>query len=84
MDVRTDAGIQNALRAELSGAEGGGRSLITIAHRLRTVADYDKVVVMGVGKVLEAGTTSHLMAKKGEFYEMVRQSGNREAFVALL
>jgi len=74
MDVRTDAGIQKALRAELPGAEGDSGSLITIAHRLRTVADYDKVVMMGFGEVLEVGTTPHLMANKGEFYEMVRQS----------
>lgn len=56
MDYKTDRGIQEVLRAELANATGPGddnRTLVTIAHRLRTIADYDKVVVMGGGKVLE-------------------------------
>jgi ABC-type multidrug transport system fused ATPase/permease subunit len=51
MDYETDRGIQRVLRREVRG--GGGRTLVTIAHRLRTIVDYDKVVVMGAGRVLE-------------------------------
>jgi len=51
MDYETDKGIQRVLRREV--AAGGGRTLVTIAHRLRTVADYDKVVVLAGGRVLE-------------------------------
>lgn len=60
MDYETDHGIQAVLRREIFGAgassssaEDGGRTLVTIAHRLRTIADYDRVVVMGGGRVLE-------------------------------
>lgn len=60
MDYETDHGIQAVLRREIFGAGGaaseeedGGRTLVTIAHRLRTIADYDRVVVMGGGRVLE-------------------------------
>lgn len=60
MDYETDHGIQAVLRREIfgggaGGADGsdGGRTLVTIAHRLRTIADYDRVVVMGGGRVLE-------------------------------
>lgn len=56
MDYETDHGIQAVLRREIFGAGAsadGGRTLVTIAHRLRTIADYDRVVVMGGGRVLE-------------------------------
>jgi ABC-type multidrug transport system fused ATPase/permease subunit len=57
MDYETDHGIQAVLRREMSFGGGsssdGGRTLVTIAHRLRTIADYDRVVVMGGGRVLE-------------------------------
>lgn len=60
MDYETDRGIQAVLRKEIfvQGAdteEGtkSDRTLVTIAHRLRTIADYDRVVVMGSGMVVE-------------------------------
>lgn len=52
MDYETDRGIQQVLRNELEEA-GGDRTLVTIAHRLRTIIDYDTVVVMGAGRVVE-------------------------------
>lgn len=52
MDYETDRGIQKVLREELEAA-GGDRTLVTIAHRLRTIIDYDSVVVMSAGKVVE-------------------------------
>jgi len=48
MDYETDAGIQSVLKEELKGS-----TLITIAHRLRTIIDYDRVIVMGGGEILE-------------------------------
>lgn len=59
MDYETDKGIQAVLRREMfatddaRGGEQALRTLVTIAHRLRTIADYDRVVVMGGGRVLE-------------------------------
>ncbi|KAJ3498810.1 hypothetical protein NLG97_g822 [Lecanicillium saksenae] len=69
MDSETDAGIQKALRE--AAASGEGRCLITIAHRLKSIADYDRVVVMGSGEVLEVGTPQELMAQKGSYYDLV-------------
>ena len=63
MDCETDRGIQQVLREELQGedSEGGSdRTLITIAHRLRTIIDYDSVVVMAAGKVVEYVTFPNL------------------------
>jgi len=52
MDYETDKGIQEVLRRELDEA-GGDRTLVTIAHRLRTIIDYDTVVVMSNGRMVE-------------------------------
>ena len=48
MDYETDAAIQEVLRAELKGS-----TLITIAHRLRTIVDYDRVIVLSEGEIVE-------------------------------
>ncbi|KAH6672787.1 ATP-binding cassette transporter abc1 [Plectosphaerella plurivora] len=74
MDYETDRGIQQALRREMDEA-GGERTLVTIAHRLRTIIDYDKVVVMGAGRVVEAGAPRELYERRGVFFDMVYHSG---------
>ncbi|KAK2603573.1 hypothetical protein QQS21_004253 [Conoideocrella luteorostrata] len=80
MDFTTDAGIQEVLRNHLSSAKDNDRCLITIAHRLRTIADYDKIVVLGAGKVLEEGRPQDLFEKDGVFRDMVMHSGEKGLF----
>jgi ABC-type bacteriocin/lantibiotic exporter with double-glycine peptidase domain len=47
---------------------------IVIAHRLSTVQDCDRIIVLDQGKVVEEGTYEELMANKGLFYEFaIRQ-----------
>ncbi|OAA72657.1 ABC transporter [Akanthomyces lecanii RCEF 1005] len=75
VDMGTDSAIQGILRAQLSGGQHG---LITVAHRLKTVLDYDKVVVMGFGKVLEMGSPTELLDSKCKFYDMMEHSGGAE------
>lgn len=95
MDYETDRGIQTVLRREMatlpgngqedrSGGEAGKRTLVTIAHRLRTIVDYDKVVVMGGGRVLEVGTPRELFLAGGTFYNMVKFSGEGEDLAKLM
>ena len=60
MDAETM--VQTALSALLKG-----RTVIVIAHRMRTIANADKIVVLDKGKVTEVGTPSEL-AKKGGLY----------------
>ncbi|KAI0022759.1 P-loop containing nucleoside triphosphate hydrolase protein [Xylariomycetidae sp. FL0641] len=74
MDYKTDQGIQQVLRKELS-EHGRDRTLVTIAHRLKTIVDYDRVVVMSAGSVLEVGSPRELYEAKGQFYDMMRHSG---------
>lgn len=79
MDKETDDGIQQALREEFGDAEGKSRCLITIAHRLQSIIDYDRVVVMGSGEILEEGSPEALMKQKGHFYDMWLHSNEKEA-----
>ncbi len=46
----------------------GETTIITIAHRLSTILDYDNIVVMDSGNIVEMGNKDELMSKKGHFY----------------
>ncbi|PWZ02064.1 hypothetical protein BCV70DRAFT_221806 [Testicularia cyperi] len=49
-----------------------GVTTIAIAHRLATVRNYDNIVVMGAGKVLEQGTHKQLLALRGVYYKLAK------------
>ena len=57
-----------------------GKTVIIIAHRMRTVRNADHIVVLGSGTVIEQGAPEDLMAKGGEFARMVKlqQENNNE------
>ena len=59
LDEQTDAAIQRLLRGQF-----GGMTVLTIAHRLVTVIDYDTILVMGGGRLLEAGAPSELLRRE--------------------
>lgn len=67
MDTETERRIQNALE-KLSV----GRITITIAHRLSTLRDADKLIVIENGKIPEAGTHIELLAKKGIYFNLYK------------
>jgi ABC-type multidrug transport system ATPase subunit len=56
IDAATDTRIQKTIREELDGA-----TIFCIAHRLRTVVDYDRIVVLDHGQLIEYGTPLELM-----------------------
>jgi len=66
LDAESELVVQKALEEASQG-----RTTITIAHRLSTIKNADIIVVMKNGKVAEQGNHEQLMAKKGEYYEMV-------------
>ena len=59
VDVDTDARIQVAVR---DNSDKHGTTLLTIAHRLQTIIDYDSIVEMDAGKVAGMGSARALLA----------------------
>ena len=49
-----------------------GKTAIVIAHRLSTVKHADKIIVLDKGEVVEEGNHAELVAKKGEYYRLVK------------
>jgi len=65
LDSETEQDILESLRAM-----GRGRSVITIAHRLSTVVDADKIVVLEKGQIKEQGTHAELLVQNGRYAAM--------------
>lgn len=77
IDYTTDSKIQETIR-EIDA------TILTIAHRLQTVADYDKVLVLDKGEVVEYGHPYELMRRDGNdaiFKGMCEMSGESEALL---
>jgi ABC-type multidrug transport system fused ATPase/permease subunit len=74
VDMATDTLIQRSIRDEFPNT-----TLLVIAHRLSTVADFDKVLVLKDGINAEFGSPKELLEKEeGLFQAMVAQSGEKE------
>lgn len=46
------------------------RTVISVAHRIRTIMDSDTVIVMGEGEICEIGTPEELLRRRGLFWEL--------------
>jgi ATP-binding cassette subfamily B protein len=66
-----DAGTEKVIVGNLSGFFKG-KTVIVVAHRLSTVRDADKIVVMDNGRIIETGTHSSLIAKNGAYFNLVK------------
>lgn len=74
LDEQTDKLIQLTIRNYL-----GDATIITIAHRLLTLADYDRIMVLCNGEVVEMGSPAELLDKKGLFRNIVDSLGQSGA-----
>jgi ATP-binding cassette subfamily C (CFTR/MRP) protein 1 len=71
VDVETDAMLQTTLRSSMFK----NRTIITIAHRINTILDSDRIIVLDKGRVAEFESPAELVRRKGLFYELVREAG---------
>ncbi|KAJ3215100.1 hypothetical protein HDU67_000804 [Dinochytrium kinnereticum] len=81
VDLETDHQIQQSLRENLKGA-----TILTIAHRLNTVIDYDRILVLDQGEVAEFDSPANLLEKDGRdggvqsvFSKLVEETGAANA-----
>lgn len=71
VDIETDAHIQRTIRTEFKH-----KTIITIAHRLNTVIDSDKILVLDQGRVVEFDSPQNLLEKEGgHFWKLCKQAG---------
>lgn len=68
IDVKTDALIQESIKTEFSDC-----TCLTIAHRINTVMDSDRVLVMDAGRVAELDTVDNLLKSEGIFAGLVNE-----------
>lgn len=71
VDLETDDLIQRTIREEFRDC-----TVLTIAHRINTVLDYDRIIVLDKGCVMEYDTPNHLLKDPNSlFYELARNAG---------
>ncbi|KAJ2075388.1 Canalicular multispecific organic anion transporter 1 [Coemansia sp. S155-1] len=69
VDLETDKSIQALIFNEFSDC-----TVLTIAHRLETIMNSDRIIVMDKGTIAEIGTPQELLAKDGMFAQLVKSS----------
>uniref|UniRef100_A0A8C0HFM2 Multidrug resistance-associated protein 1 n=1 Tax=Chelonoidis abingdonii TaxID=106734 RepID=A0A8C0HFM2_CHEAB len=70
VDLETDDLIQSTIRTQFEDC-----TVLTIAHRLNTIMDYERVIVLDKGEIVECDSPANLLQKKGIFYSMAKDSG---------
>ncbi|XP_036797961.1 multidrug resistance-associated protein 1 isoform X1 [Oncorhynchus mykiss] len=70
VDLETDNLIQSTIRTQFDDC-----TVLTIAHRLNTIMDYTRVLVLDKGEMAEFDSPSTLITKRGIFYKMAKDSG---------
>ncbi|MFT7651205.1 MAG: ATP-binding cassette subfamily B protein [Limisphaerales bacterium] len=78
VDTETEQRIQHAMQRVLAG-----RIALVIAHRLSTVRNADRIVVIQQGVISESGTHNELMASQGHYYNLYRQQSLQESSTLL-
>ena len=78
VDVETEKQIQDAI-----GRMVQGRTTFSIAHRLSTLRQADRLVVLEGGRVMETGTHAELMAEGGAFCDLVEMQHEAAQIIAI-
>uniref|UniRef100_W5MTP6 Multidrug resistance-associated protein 1-like n=1 Tax=Lepisosteus oculatus TaxID=7918 RepID=W5MTP6_LEPOC len=70
IDIETDSLVQQTIRKEFADC-----TILTIAHRLHTIMDSDRVLVLDGGRVMEFDSPSSLIQQRGLFFHMATEAG---------
>ena len=65
IDTKTELEIQKAFNTLMEG-----RTTFIVAHRLSTIKNADKILVMNKGNIVEQGTHAELLEKRGFYYNL--------------
>jgi ABC-type multidrug transport system fused ATPase/permease subunit len=70
IDARTEETVQKLIRRKFAG-----HTVVAVAHRLDTIMDFDKVVVMDSGRIVEVGAPWELRETEGSWFERLWKEG---------
>jgi len=70
LDSENEAAIQRNLKALTAGA-----TVVTIAHRLQTVRDADRIIVLDGGRIAETGAHDELVRRRGAYFQLLQMPG---------
>jgi len=74
LDSESERAVQAALEEAMKG-----RTTLVIAHRLSTVVNADRIVVMDGGRIVDAGTHAELMARNGLYARLAAMQFDQAA-----
>lgn len=66
LDIQSEVHVQKALKNLTNG-----RTTFIVAHRLSTIKDADRIIVINNGTIAEEGSYEELITKKGDFYNLI-------------
>ena len=69
IDYKTESFLQNSINQGMKDS-----TVITIAHRIKTIINYDKILVLNNGEIVELDSPKNLLIKKGLFYQLYKES----------
>jgi ATP-binding cassette subfamily B protein len=72
LDSESEHAIQQALHRLMRG-----RTVVAIAHRLSTLRDFDRIVVLDAGRIVQDGPPADLAARPGPFRDLLHRQAAR-------
>ena len=69
IDYKTESILKKNINEDMKES-----TVITIAHRIKTIINYDKILVLKEGEIEEFDTPQNLIEKKGLFYQLYKES----------